>query len=210
MPDFLGEAEGSKGGKIALRNRVLAERNSRTAADRLSAAVSVQAVLLSAVRAQRPSTMAGYAPVGAEPGGADLPDALLSALPTGGRLLLPVLLEDGDLDWAAHSGTLRHGPRGLLEPAGPRLGVFAIRAATMVVVPALAVSRTGIRLGRGGGSYDRALSRLVPAAGTWTVALLYDGELVDEVPAEAHDHAVGAVITPTDGLTLAREAEWTN
>jgi 5-formyltetrahydrofolate cyclo-ligase len=234
-------------------------------------------------------------PVGPEPGGADLPDVLMDALPPGGRLLLPVLLDDGDLDWAVYSGTLVPGPRGLLEPDGPRLGVDAIREASLVVVPALAISAAGVRLGRGGGSYDRVLSRLatpIPAVspasprawpaggassdaagprgeasdpagpgvaasdpggpggrasdpggpggrasdlagtaggtsdpagtadaasdtagtagGRWTVALLYDGELVDVVPAEAHDRAVHAAITPSGGLTLSRSAEWTN
>jgi 5-formyltetrahydrofolate cyclo-ligase len=189
-----------------------------TTPDRLSAAVSIQTVLLSLVRAQHPSTIAGYVPVGPEPGGTDLPDALVRALPPAGRLLLPVLLDDGDLDWAPYSGRLVPGPRGLSEPDGARLGVDAIREASLVVVPALAVSSTGVRLGRGGGSYDRALSRLMsatrpPASSpgpTLTVALLYDGELVDVIPAEAHDRAVRATITPSGGLSLSRTAEWTN
>ena len=320
MPDFPSDAERSRAGKIALRNRLLAARRAKTTPDRLSAAVSIQTVLLSLVRAQHPSTIAGYVPVGPEPGGADLPDVLVRALPPGGRLLLPVLLDDGDLDWAAYSGRLVPGPHGLSEPDGVRLGVDAIREASLVVVPALAVSRTGIRLGRGGGSYDRALSRLASATpppalsprpgstaaspppdsiasarpdsiasarpdstasarpdstasarpdsaasarpdstafprpdsatsprpdstaaspragssafprpdsgaafprpdsaaaagsvgGPLTVALLYDGELVDVVPAEAHDRAVRAAITPGGGLTLSRDEEWTN
>jgi 5-formyltetrahydrofolate cyclo-ligase len=67
-----------------------------------------------------------------------------------------------------------------------------------VVVPALAVDRRGVRLGRGGGSYDRALTR---AAGL-TVALLYDGETVEELPAEEHDVPVKAVVTPSGGLVM--------
>jgi 5-formyltetrahydrofolate cyclo-ligase len=66
-----------------------------------------------------------------------------------------------------------------------------------VVVPALAVDRRGVRLGRGGGSYDRALARL--AAGATAVALLHDGELLDALPAEAHDRAVTAAVTPSGG-----------
>jgi len=239
MPDFAGDAEKSRAAKNALRNRLLAARSSRTPLDRLTAAASVQAVLLSLVRAQHPTTVAGYVPVGSEPGGADLPDVLLRALPPGGRLLLPVLLDDGDLDWVPYSGTVIRGSRGLLEPSGARLGVEAVRTAALVVVPALAVSSTGIRLGRGGGSYDRVLARLTPHGtvppphgtvrpphGTvppphdtgstpppdavLTVALLYDGELVDALPAEPHDQPVGAAITPTGGLALSRATEWTN
>jgi 5-formyltetrahydrofolate cyclo-ligase len=122
-------------------------------------------------------------------------------------VLLPVLLPDGDLDWAVFAGALAAGPRGLLQPPGPRLGVDAVRNAALVVVPALAVDRSGMRLGRGGGSYDRVLARL--AVDVVTVALLNDGELLDAVPAEAHDRPVRAVITPSGGLTLSPGAEWT-
>jgi 5-formyltetrahydrofolate cyclo-ligase len=68
----------------------------------------------------------------------------------------------------------------------------------VLFVPALAVDRRGNRLGRGGGSYDRALSRVPRRA--LVVALLYDGELVDELPTEPHDRPVNAVVTPGGGL----------
>jgi 5-formyltetrahydrofolate cyclo-ligase len=74
----------------------------------------------------------------------------------------------------------------------------------VIIVPALAVSRTGMRLGRGGGSYDRALARAGRAV---KVALLHDGELRDDIPAEPHDQRVDAVITPAGGLTPT--PDWT-
>ena len=155
-----------------------------------------------------PITVAAYVPVGREPGGPDLPEALASALPPGSRLLLPVLLDDGDLDWALYEGptSLRPGPRGLREPAGHRLGVGAIREADLVLVPALAVDHSGMRLGRGGGSYDRALAR---AGSAFTVALLHDGEVLDSVPAAEHDRPVRAVITPGGGVALSADSDWT-
>jgi 5-formyltetrahydrofolate cyclo-ligase len=55
-----------------------------------------------------------------------------------------------------------------------------------------------LRLGRGGGSYDRVLAR---ASAPFSVALLHDGEVLDTVPAEAHDRRVRAALTPTGGLT---------
>lgn len=110
--------------------------------------------------------------------------------------LLPVLLEDGQLDWSAFDGTLAAGPRGVHEPTGDRLGVEALAGCDLVLVPALLVDRTGCRLGRGGGSYDRAL---VHAPGL-TVALVLDDELVEEVPCEAHDVTVRAVATPSRGI----------
>ena len=112
--------------------------------------------------------------------------------------LLPVLREDDDLDWAVYDGELAPGRRGLLEPIGPRLGVDAIASCDVVLVPALRVDRAGNRLGKGGGSYDRALARTTGL----TVALLHDGELVDAVPHEAHDVRVRAVATPGNGLVV--------
>jgi 5-formyltetrahydrofolate cyclo-ligase len=73
--------------------------------------------------------------------------------------------------------------------------VDAGAAADVVVVPALAVGPDGTRLGRGGGSYDRALAR-VTAART-VIALLYDGEVLPDVPVEEHDRAVDAAVLPS-------------
>ncbi|MFC4067370.1 5-formyltetrahydrofolate cyclo-ligase [Actinoplanes subglobosus] len=101
---------------------------------------------------------------------------------------------------AALSGLVA-GPRGLREPDGPRLGVDAVRSVDLLLVPALAVGLDGIRMGRGGGSYDRVMARL-PEPGPLIVALLHDGEDVGSVPAEPHDRRVHAVITPTGGFAL--------
>lgn len=117
--------------------------------------------------------------------------------------LLPVLLPDGDLDWARNTGEYVENHLGIREPAGPRLGVLEIAACDLVLVPALLVDRQGYRLGRGGGSYDRALAR---ATGL-TVALLHDGELVDQVPVEPHDVPVAAVATPTLGIVRLPASE---
>jgi 5-formyltetrahydrofolate cyclo-ligase len=73
---------------------------------------------------------------------------------------------------------------------------------TLVVVPALAVDRAGHRLGRGGGSYDRALSRTHAEV----IALLHDGEAVTALPVEPHDRPVSAFVTPGRGLVTVRAA----
>lgn len=129
--------------------------------------------------------MAAYVPLAGEPG----------VRPRNGWLL-PVLLSDGSLDWAAYEGQLVTGRGGLQEPPGPRLGVDAVSACDVVLVPALLVDRRGHRLGRGGGSYDRALPRTTGLR----IALLHDGELVDEVPVEPHDVRVHAAVTPSLGV----------
>ena len=78
---------------------------------------------------------------------------------------------------------------------GALLGTGGVAAAQLVIVPALAVDVRGMRLGRGGGSYDRVLARLAP--GTPVVALLYDDEVLADVPAEAHDRRVSIAVTPS-------------
>jgi 5-formyltetrahydrofolate cyclo-ligase len=211
MSDLTGDAERSRPAKIALRSRLITARRALTPSDRSTSARQLQDQILALVRAEHPATIAAYVPVGAEPGGPDLPDVLAAHA----RVLLPVLLPDRDLDWAEHRGDLVSGPRGLREPAGPRLGVDALRSASLVLVPALAVDRRGMRMGRGGGSYDRALGRLATPR-PLVVAVLHDGELVDEVPAEPHDRAVDAALTPSGGFTrfapaspLKPGSEWT-
>lgn len=203
MPDFPVEAERLARTKTDLRGRLLAARRDLSPTVRTSAAAAVQAATTRWVRAQRPRLVAAYAPMPGEPGGPDLPSVLLAALPPGARLLLPLLLPDNDLSWAAYSGDLSPGRLGLSEPPGPRLGTTAVSTADLVIVPALGVDHRGRRLGRGGGSYDRALARVDTAR---TVALLHDGELLPEVPTAAHDRRVGAVVTPRGGW---QPVEWT-
>jgi 5-formyltetrahydrofolate cyclo-ligase len=200
VTDFSDGAEVAAGAKRGTRAELLARRRALGVGERAAAATAVADTLVELVRRLRPRRMTGYVPVGSEPGGPDLPEVLRAALPSGAELLLPVLRDDLDLDWAGYTGpaALVAAGRGMREPVGPRLGRVAVAGAELVVVPALAVDRRGIRLGRGGGSYDRALAR-VPA-GAWTVALLHDGELVDTLPAEPHDRQVRAVVTPTGGL----------
>jgi 5-formyltetrahydrofolate cyclo-ligase len=135
--------------------------------------------------------------MGSEPGTRPLLDALRAR---GVRVLLPVLLPDNDLDWALYQGAEELAPArlGLLEPTGPRLGVDAVCTADLVLLPGLAVDpATGLRLGRGGGSYDRVLARLAAAGSTARlVTLLFDAELLPGLPTEAHDRPVDAVVTP--------------
>lgn len=146
------------------------------------------------------ATVAAYVSVGREPGTRALLDALRAR---GTRVLLPVLLPDNDLDWAVYEGpeSLARAGRGLLEPTGPRLGPDAVCTADAVLLPGLAVDARGMRLGRGGGSYDRVLARLARAGkDPALVVLLYADEVVARVPEEPHDHPVHAVVTP-DGVT---------
>ena len=191
MPDYTGTA------KLALRDQLLAARRQRGVAEIGVRARAVAEHLLADEDVRRAATVAAYVSVHLEPGTGPLLEALRAA---GKRVILPLLQPDDDLDWTTYDGpsSLRTARRGLLEPTGKPLGPEAVATADVVVVPGLAVARDGMRLGRGGGSYDRALGR-VPV-GTPVVVVLNAEEVLDRVPTQDHDRPVTAVVTEL-GLT---------
>jgi 5-formyltetrahydrofolate cyclo-ligase len=182
--------------KPAIRAALLSARRRMPAGVREEADFAIRAHLAAVIGAMHPRTVCAYVPMAGEPGGADLPLALADA---GASVLLPVLRPDLDLEWAVYPSPLALGLYGLSEPAGPRLGTDAIRGADVVIAPGLAADAGGVRLGRGGGSYDRALARVAPTA--LVVVPLYEGELFASLPAEPHDRPVHAAVTPS-GLRL--------
>ena len=179
--------------KDELREGLLFRRRARQMTQRAAAADAVAAALIEGLGGV--GTLAAFVPDPTEPGAGRLPDAYTEL---GARVLLPVIPSEGRTrDWAVYDGELELGRFGLHQPPGPRLGPTAIEAADAVVVPALAVDRFGIRLGRGGGYYDRALVHARPEAVLVTV--VFDDERVDELPREPHDRPVRAVVTPSGG-----------
>ena len=186
-------------GKAALRQRLLAARRSVSddarADEARSLADHVNAVLDSG------GTVCAYVPVGAEPGSIEMLDVLLRRA---NRVLLPVARTTADnspvaLQWGEYRpGQLVAARFGLLEPAGPWLPATALAEASVVLVPALAVDRTGVRLGRGRGFYDRTLVSRNPHARL--VAVIRDEELLDELPHEPHDVPMTHALTPGRGL----------
>ncbi|WP_459548038.1 5-formyltetrahydrofolate cyclo-ligase [Nocardia sp. X0981] len=144
-----------------------------------------------------------YVPVRGEPGSVTMLDALRSA---GSRVLLPVTGEPGPLYWGEYTGAeaLRPARYGLLEPAGPPLAPEAVAQAEAVLVPALAVDRRGVRLGRGAGYYDRTLGLADPVARL--IVVVRDDEVVERLPEEPHDIRMGWALTPGGGLRRLGEA----
>jgi 5-formyltetrahydrofolate cyclo-ligase len=184
--------------KAALRAQFLAGRRALTDQQRSEAGHALRDAILSLPETQMTGTAAAYYSVGREP---DTHGLIFALWKRGTYVLLPRLAPDGDLDWASYEGpdSLAPGPHGLLEPTEPARGVMAITSADLIIVPALAVDRSGLRLGRGGGSYDRALARVGPAV--LTIALVYDGELVARLPSGPHDVAVRAAALPAQGIS---------
>jgi 5-formyltetrahydrofolate cyclo-ligase len=171
--------------KAQLRASLLAGRRGRNADELARARAAVRDGVLGAVVGV--TRVAAYEPMRTEPGSTEL----LAALHAGGMtVLVPMTLPDRDLDWRQWT------------PAGPgeRLGVDEIGRVELVLAPALAVARNGTRLGRGGGSYDRALARC--ATDTVLAALVFDEEVLDELPHDEWDVPVQAAVTPSGWQAL--------
>lgn len=162
-------------------------------------AASLGTQVATTLRGLEPRTVCCYVPFSSEPGSIGLLDTLREE---GTRVLLPLIPDEpGPLDWAEYEGSASLAPgrfRGVLEPTGQRLGITGITQAEWVLIPALAVDRHGVRLGRGAGYYDRSLAQA--AAGTELTAVIRDTELVAELPAQPHDIRMTSALTPGEGL----------
>jgi 5-formyltetrahydrofolate cyclo-ligase len=185
--------------KAALRKQLLAAR--RSIADDVRAAEARMLNEHVELLVSSGSTVCAYVPVGTEPGSIEMLNVLLHRA---GRVLLPVARTTADdtplpLWWGEYRpGALTRGRWGLLEPPEPWLPESALAEAELVFVPALAVDRRGVRLGRGAGFYDRSLSDRDPQARL--IATVRDAEFVDELPSEPHDVRMTHALTPERGV----------
>ncbi|MBM9467459.1 5-formyltetrahydrofolate cyclo-ligase [Nakamurella leprariae] len=214
-PDRTGQSATSSvpDAKAALRRELLDRRRSRPDAERQAAReavgghVTALADTLTVAR-NAAITVAAFLPLPTEP----LDPVALPALAARGvRVLVPAVTGASPLDWVQYrSAATTVGEHGIEEPAGPRLGPDAIGTVHLVLVPALAVDRTGHRLGRGGGHYDRTLA-LLDTVGTISpppplLAVVFDDEVLDALPADPLDHPVTHVVTPRGGVRAVGSA----
>lgn len=194
--------------KKAMRARLNQARKSMSESDlhrEDSAVVSYTASMLRS-RSGTPTSIAAYVPRRGEPGGSILLNALHTQSP---HILLPISGEDGVLEWSAYRGEVevRPGRLSISEPTGERLPTSALTGCDVIFVPALACTPDGIRLGKGGGYYDRALAELdeiTDGDPPSTAVLLYNGEIRDDLPVEKHDRPVDIIITP-NGIRYVNE-----
>ncbi|MBF1231705.1 MAG: 5-formyltetrahydrofolate cyclo-ligase [Isoptericola variabilis] len=127
------------------------------------------------------------------------------------RALLPILIDEAGAPYRSPRWALWEAGRALVtrgrppaQPDGEVLGAESLTEADLIVIPALAASSDGARLGQGGGWYDRALLHRSP--GVAVVSVVFDDEVLESgvIPTEAHDVPIDAIITPT--RTIAANA----
>jgi 5-formyltetrahydrofolate cyclo-ligase len=125
-------------------------------------------------------------------------ELLASAL--GDRACFPCVLPGrAELAFRRAGGAWTRGALGVLEPDGEPV---ALNEINVLVVPALAVDLAGRRLGRGRGHYDATLV----ACGGRSVALVFESQLVPEVPVGEHDRPVDVICTEARLVRLRRSA----
>ncbi|ACQ79165.1 5-formyltetrahydrofolate cyclo-ligase [Beutenbergia cavernae DSM 12333] len=203
--NFTAGPHGAERTKDQLRVEARARRTGRSSKARVSAAAGIadRAAELLEARADGVTCVAAYASRPAEPGTAPLLDLLDQR---GVRVLLPVLgpgLARGWAEYADADDLAVRAPGRPPEPSGPASEAEALGAAAVVFAPALGVDDAGIRLGQGGGWYDRALHHAAPDA--LVVAVVFDDEVHDDaLPREEHDVPVHAVLTPSSWWLVPR------
>jgi 5-formyltetrahydrofolate cyclo-ligase len=178
--------------KRALRAQIRERRRIRTSTERAQASAAITQHLVDLASDLRVGSLSAYLSLPDEPGTRDFLDW---ACENDIRVLLPVSREDGLLDWAPFDGEGEEVDMlGLPTPTSELLGPIAINDVDLIIVPAAAVDREGVRMGWGRGYYDKTLGSMEGCPPVY--AVIFDDELVDTVPRERHDQPVDGVVTP--------------
>ncbi len=186
--------------KRALRAELRERRQLLSQAARDAAAEGIRVQLDELVEQVGARSISCFLSIPTEPGTREF---VAGAVARGIRVLLPITRVDGLLDWAVATadGDIAEGMFGLPEPVGEVLGPIAVNDVDLLVIPAAAVDRSGMRLGWGRGYFDKTIGSMERCPPVY--AVVYDSEVLDEVPSDRHDQPVTGVVTPTQTLTLA-------
>lgn len=186
--------------KRALRAELRERRQLLSDAQRDAAATAIGERLDALVDALEARSISCFLSTTTEPGTRDF---VRRAVRRGIRVLLPVTRSDGLLDWAVATDDddVAEGLFGLPEPTGEVLGPIAVNDVDLMIVPAAAVDRSGMRMGWGRGYFDKTIGSMEKCPPVY--AVIYDSEVLDALPREVHDQPVDGVVTPTQTLDLS-------
>ncbi|MEV4775505.1 5-formyltetrahydrofolate cyclo-ligase [Microbacterium sp. LTA6] len=186
--------------KRALRAELRERRQLLSAAQRDAAAAAIGERLDALVDDADARSISCFLSTTNEPGTREF---VARTVRRGIRVLLPVTRADGLLDWAiaTDDGEIAEGMFGLPEPAGEVLGPIAVNDVDLMIIPAAAVDRSGMRLGWGRGYFDKTIGSMEKCPPVY--AVIYDSEILDSLPREVHDQPVTGVVTPSQTLILS-------
>ncbi|MEL5992478.1 5-formyltetrahydrofolate cyclo-ligase [Microbacterium phosphatis] len=193
MTDSLDQAKRAMRAELRERRQLLSETQRATAAE------GIRAQLDALLEARGARSVSCFLSSPTEPGTRLFIDG---AIERGIRVLLPVMREDGLLDWtvAQAGGGEIQSALGVPEAVGELLGPIAVNDVDLMILPAAAVDRSGMRMGWGRGFFDKTLGSMARRPPAY--AVIYDSELVDSVPQDVHDQPVTGVVTPTRTVEL--------
>lgn len=178
--------------KSILRAEIRLRRRNRSAAERESATAGLTENLVALVRQRAPALVGCYLSSADEP---NTRPFLSWAVDNRLDVLVPVSRADGRLDWVyARGGVEQPGLFGISEMVGEVVAASVFRSVDLLLIPAAAVDRSGMRMGWGRGYFDRALASLEEQPPVF--AVVFDDEVRESVPSESHDRPVDGVVTP--------------
>ena len=185
--------------KRALRAELRERRRLTTSRERETAAATLTTHLIELATRLDASSVSAYLSTPEEPGTRDF---LHWALENAITVYLPISREDGLLDWATFDGTDEElDLLGMPTPSSELLGPIAINDVDLILVPAAAIDKTGMRMGWGRGYFDKTLGSMERRPPVY--AVIFESEFVDTVPSEVHDQRVDGVVTPLGITTFA-------
>lgn len=186
--------------KRALRAELRERRQQRSAATAEADAAGVKEQLNRLVADLGVRSMSCFLSTPTEPGTHEF---IVDAVRRGIRVLLPITRSDGLMDWtvATEDGDIVEGIFGTPELVGEVLSPVAVNDVDLLVIPAAAVDASGMRLGWGRGYFDKTIGSMENCPPVY--AVIFDSELLDEVPSDLHDQPVTGVVTPTRTVVLA-------
>jgi 5-formyltetrahydrofolate cyclo-ligase len=168
--------------KAGLRQRMRAVRDE--VGDHLLRSVQLWSAVADLAEFERAASVMAFKSFGSEPD----TDPLFARLAAAGKRLLLPRVEASGIVVADGGSPLVASRFGVDEPSGPALDPGVV---DLVIVPGLAFTRDGDRLGYGKGYYDMFL----PKVGAASVGVCFEEQIVDEMPLAAHDVRVDRVIT---------------
>lgn len=185
--------------KSELRQFVRLTRAARSSVELDEATAGFGVAMATLVSEEGWTRVAAFIPTSTEP---PVTETLASLIESGIETFVPVSNSDGILDWIrlerGFVDDMATDSMGMPIPTSGQRGPLA--QVDAVFVPAAAVDRDGRRLGWGKGYYDRFLSQLDPT--TFVVAVVFDSDILAEIPVEPHDVGVDVIITERDVYTV--------
>lgn len=189
--------------KAELRARILAQRDALDPIWRIGASRAITAALLPDVRLVRAATISAYLSIGSE---VDTRPLVAWLLARGSSVVLPriekaprrlELYRVSNLD-----RDLLPGVWGILEPDPSRCPRIDPADVDCALIPGVAFSRDGSRMGYGAGFFDRLIPRLRPDVPR--IAAAFGMQICDTIPTGPHDVPVDAIFTEAGLLKTAR------